>query len=76
MPRVKSLSDVYIRQQPIFHETAAYLNLYIVSSQMDRLKKNREAFVERIEQIDKRLNLLKNRCGIIKNAIRSIAGDI
>ena len=59
MKRLKTLSDVYVRPKSISKGPTTFLQLHILSNQLERLSYNKEEILEKLEQIDSRLNYLK-----------------
>lgn len=69
MQKVKTLSNIYVRPEPLMRETSTFLNLHIVASQMERLNNNKAECLNKIEQINKRLERLGKRYNSLKKAI-------
>ncbi len=69
MQKVKTLSNIYVRPESLMRETSTYLNLHIITSQMERLKNNKKECFNKIDQIDKRLENLEKHYNSLKKAI-------
>lgn len=69
MQKIKTLSNVYLRPEPIMSGTPLYLQLHILSTQMERLHDTRENCLNKIELVDKKMEMLKKRYNELKNLI-------
>lgn len=69
MVKIKTLSNMYIRPEPFIRETSVHLKLHILASQMDRLNNTKEACLNKVDQINKRLLSLKQRYSLFKKMI-------
>lgn len=69
MPRIRMLSDVYVRPEPILRETTVYLKLHILASQMERLNYSKESNLQKVDQINKRLANLQYQCNKLKELL-------
>lgn len=61
MQRIKTLSQVYFRPEPIKNEASMYFQMYIITSQMARLKNVKENCLNQIDRADKRLEMLQDK---------------
>ena len=68
MSRVKTLSDVYVRPEPLLRGRTSYLKLHILTNQLERLSYNKNSIIERLEQIDRKLDHLNYHFSILKKA--------
>lgn len=66
MQKIKTLSNVYIRPEPIMSGTPLYLQLHIITSQMERLEATKENCLNKVELIDKRMEMLTKRYNELK----------
>lgn len=69
MARIKTLSDVYVRPESLLRGRTAYLKLHILTNQLDRLKYNRNSILERLEQVDRKLEHLNYHYSMLKKSI-------
>ncbi len=69
MQKIKTLSNVYLRPEPIMSGTPLFLQLHILSSQMERLKTTREGCLNKIVLVDKKMEMLEKRYNELKNLI-------
>lgn len=61
MKKIKTLSNIYIRPEPIMSGTPLYLQLHIITSQMERMEATKESCLNKVELIDKRMEMLRKR---------------
>ena len=69
MTKIKTLSDVYIAPKSILREHTSYLKLHFLSNQLERLEKNKKSILERLEQIERRIQNLKYHYEQMKEAV-------
>jgi hypothetical protein len=69
MQKIKTLSHIYQRPEPIMSGASVYLKLHIIASQMERLEATKEACMNKIDMADKRLELLEYRYNSLKNLL-------
>lgn len=59
MQKVKLLNDFNIQRQSLSKDTTVYFELHVIASQMERLLRNKEELLNKIAQIDDKLEHLK-----------------
>ncbi|OYO59684.1 hypothetical protein C8E03_11430 [Lachnotalea glycerini] len=69
MQKIKTLSHVYVRPEPIMSGASIYLKLHIIASQMERLENTKESCLNKIDMANQRLELLENRYNNLKNLL-------
>ncbi|RDU24974.1 hypothetical protein [Anaerosacchariphilus polymeriproducens] len=69
MQKIKTLSHVYLRPDPILNGTSIYLKLHNITNQMERLEHTKETCLNRIDMADKKLELLEKRYNELKNLL-------
>jgi len=69
MPKIRTLSDVYIAPKSILRKHTSYLKLHILSNQLERLKNNKNSILERLEQTERRIQSLKYHYEQMREAV-------
>lgn len=72
MQKNKSLNDTCIQRKSLSKETTVYFKLHVITSQIERLSHSKEELLNKLAQIDSKIDSLKYQYNLTKKDIECI----